>query len=67
MMAGMNGHDTFYALRKAAPNIRIIMMSGLIEEKELKGILAEPLTAFIQKPFSKTLLMREISALCDTK
>ena len=63
IMPRMNGHDTFYELRKIDPALKIILMSGFLHEKELKGILKESNTAFIQKPFTQQQLLGEIRSL----
>lgn|GEM_PF-2399470 len=63
MMPLMNGHDTFYELRKINPALKIILVSGFLHKKELKGILKETNTAFIQKPFTEQQLLGEIKSL----
>ena len=63
MMPHMNGHDTFFELRKINPAVKIILVSGFLNEKELKGILRETNTAFIQKPFTDQQLLGEIKSL----
>jgi DNA-binding NtrC family response regulator len=66
MMPRMNGHDTFYALRGIKPDLKIILTSGFLDEKEFKGILNEPNIAFVQKPFTDKELLGGISSLCRT-
>jgi signal transduction histidine kinase/ActR/RegA family two-component response regulator len=63
MMPEMNGHDTFYAIRKIVPSMKIILASGFIDAKGLKGILKETGTSFIQKPFTEAQIIREIALL----
>jgi signal transduction histidine kinase len=63
MMPIMNGHDAFYEIRKIDPQVKIIIASGYINKKDLKGIATEPKTAFIQKPFSGEMLLRTIHDL----
>ena len=63
MMPRMNGHDTFYELRKINPALKIILVSGFLNENELKGILKEKNTAFVQKPFTDQQLLGEIKSL----
>jgi signal transduction histidine kinase/ActR/RegA family two-component response regulator len=63
MMPVMNGHDAFYELRKIDPKLKILIASGYINKKDLKGIIKEPMTAFIQKPFSGEMLLKAIHEL----
>lgn len=63
LMPRMNGHDTFYELRKINPSLKIIMMSGFLHKNELKGILKETNTAFIQKPFTEDQLLKKMMSL----
>ena len=63
VMPRMNGHDTFYELRKINPALKIILVSGFLNENELKGILIEKNTAFVQKPFTDQQLLGEIKSL----
>ncbi|MGB7569210.1 MAG: response regulator, partial [Chitinivibrionales bacterium] len=63
IMPRMNGHDTFYELRKIDPALKIILVSGFLHKKELKGILKESNAAFIQKPFTEQQLLGEILSL----
>jgi len=63
IMPRMNGHDTFYELRRIDPALKIILVSGFLHKKELKGILKESNAAFIQKPFTEQQLLGEIRSL----
>ncbi len=60
MMPVMNGHDAFYEMRKIDPKLKILIASGYINKKDLKGIVKEPMTAFIQKPFTGEMLLKAI-------
>jgi CheY-like chemotaxis protein len=63
MMPIMNGHDAFFEIRKLYPEMKIIIASGYINTKDLKGIIEERKTAFLQKPFSGERLMDAIQKL----
>jgi signal transduction histidine kinase/CheY-like chemotaxis protein len=60
VMPVMNGHDAFYEIRKIDTTMKIIMASGFINSKELKGIVHESNVAFLQKPFSGEMLLQKI-------
>jgi two-component system cell cycle sensor histidine kinase/response regulator CckA len=50
-MPVMDGVETFHALRKIAPDLRVILMSGYNEQEALQRFSGQGLAAFIQKPF----------------
>jgi two-component system response regulator YesN len=66
MMPYMNGPDAFKAIRKIDPAMRFIMMSGFINKNDLKDVMNETLTAFVQKPFSDEQLLSAIHSLSAT-
>jgi signal transduction histidine kinase/ActR/RegA family two-component response regulator len=66
VMPVMNGQDAFHEMRKIDPEIKILIASGYINEKDLQGITKERKTAFIQKPFSEDMLFKAIYMLSVT-
>ncbi|HAJ80121.1 MAG TPA: hypothetical protein DCO75_10150 [Fibrobacteres bacterium] len=66
MMPAMNGPDAFKAIRKINPAMRFIMISGFINKNDLKDIMNETLTAFVQKPFSDEQMLGAIRLLSAT-
>ena len=51
MMPGMNGEETFSALREIDPNIRVILSSGYSEAEATRRFVGNKLADFIQKPY----------------
>ena len=50
-MPGMDGVDTFYELKKMAPNSKYVMMTGYSLDELLKRLEGENIEAVITKPF----------------
>ncbi len=50
-MPGMSGEETFRELRRSAPGIKIILMSGYNEQEVTRLFVGRGLAAFLQKPF----------------
>ena len=62
-MPGRSGRNVHAALRKIAPQLPILLMSGYSDPSLLKELLAMPATAFIEKPFSGDDLATKLRAL----
>lgn len=58
-MPVMDGVETFRAMKKIAPNLRVILMSGYNEQEAVQRFSGQGLAAFIQKPF-KLQELREL-------
>lgn len=57
-MPKMNGRDTFYAVRKMNPDVRVIFISGYDLDGVHTEILSEPeVIGFLHKPFKKQELI----------
>lgn len=63
VMPIMSGRETFYALRKIAPNVKILLSSGFRHDKRVAEVLAAGADGFIQKPYSLYKLTSEIKQL----
>jgi PAS domain S-box-containing protein len=50
-MPGTPLRETFHALRMALPKCKVLLTSGYNDPSLLRDLLAEPSTAFIQKPY----------------
>ncbi|HET7737704.1 MAG TPA: PAS domain S-box protein, partial [Tepidiformaceae bacterium] len=50
-MPGMDGEQTFRALRERQPNIRVVLTSGYSEQDATNRFVGEGLAGFLQKPF----------------
>jgi two-component system cell cycle sensor histidine kinase/response regulator CckA len=51
IMPGMSGEDTFFALKKINPAVKVILSSGYMINKQIEDIMGQGCCAFIQKPF----------------
>ena len=52
VMPKMSGRETFHALRKLNPELKIILSSGYSQEHELRDLLEQRVEAFIPKPYN---------------
>jgi len=50
-MPGMSGEETFRELRRTAPALKVILMSGYNEQEVTRLFVGRGLAAFLQKPF----------------
>jgi len=62
-MPGMDGKETFGRLRDLAPDLPIIISSGLSIEQMAGQFEAGPTTAFIQKPYQVAELSSTIQSI----
>ena len=64
VMPRMGGAETFYALQKINPDVKVIITSGFSINKNVQGLLDTGAEGFVQKPFRKGFLCAAISAAC---
>jgi CheY-like chemotaxis protein len=50
-MPDMGGDETFRELRKIAPLLKVVLMSGYNEQEVTRQFVGRGLAAFLQKPF----------------
>ncbi len=63
-MPGLNGIELYRRLAVRQPGLRVLFMSGLVEDDSVRDTLSDPRFTFLQKPFTtKELLARVGSAL----
>ncbi|MFW5882452.1 MAG: PAS domain S-box protein [Planctomycetota bacterium] len=60
IMPGLDGRDTFRAMKAINPAIRAILASGYSLNEQSQAILAEGALGFVQKPFSPDELLRAV-------
>lgn len=65
-MPGMTGNDCFVRLRRMRPDLPVLFSSGNADKGCSEPLNADPLTTFIQKPYSMATLRREIQALLSS-
>lgn len=63
MPPGMNGRQTFTAIRKIHPEQKALLISGYSEDVEVQKALAEGCSGFIKKPYSMSQLSRLIKKI----
>jgi PAS domain S-box-containing protein len=65
IMPGMSGGETYEALKKINPDIKVILSSGYSMEGQATKILERGCNGFIQKPFNVSDLSRKIREVLD--
>ena len=66
MLPGGRGPDLFARLRVRYPALRVVFMSGYLDEDVLEGAHVDPAIRFIQKPFAAEALLGSVATLLDT-
>jgi signal transduction histidine kinase/CheY-like chemotaxis protein len=61
IMPVLGGKETFIEMRKTAPDVKVVLMSGFSRSGKAEEILAEDNVSFIQKPFRIQDLSKVIS------
>jgi CheY-like chemotaxis protein len=51
VMPLLDGKSTFHALRRIAPDVRVILVSGYSIDGEAQSLIDEGVAVFLQKPF----------------
>ncbi|NWH04070.1 hybrid sensor histidine kinase/response regulator [Desulfobacter latus] len=65
IMPVMDGKETFYAIQKLDPGIKILISSGIRMDEEIKYMLRDGCHGFLQKPFSMDRFSRVIREILD--
>ncbi|MCJ8500334.1 PAS domain S-box protein [Desulfatitalea alkaliphila] len=60
IMPDGGGRDTFVALRRSAPDVKVLLSSGYSIDGQAEEILAQGCKGFIQKPFSMAALSQKV-------
>ena len=55
-----NGSDTFSQLKKINANVKVLIASGYAEDQQIREMMKQGCSGFIQKPFSITALSQKI-------
>jgi len=61
IMPNMNGVETFQAVKKIVPDMKIIISSGFSQNADVDTLIAQGAVAFIQKPFRRDTLSEVLS------
>jgi CheY-like chemotaxis protein len=67
MMPRGTGRQLVEQLRLLQPEIAVVYMSGYTDDTVLQRAVIEAGTAFIQKPFSPTLLLTQVRAVLEAE
>ena len=62
-MPGIGGHQLAERLRAGAPDLKVMFMSGFAEGGDFSASALPPATAFLEKPFTFTMLSERIREL----
>jgi two-component system, cell cycle sensor histidine kinase and response regulator CckA len=65
VMPGMNGAQTFQALKKINPEVKVILASGYVMNKQIAAVMEQGCRAFMQKPFRLEDLSRKVREVLD--
>jgi CheY-like chemotaxis protein len=65
VMPGMHGPEVARAIVRKMPAIRVIFMSGYVDDARTREGLADSTSSFIQKPFSSEDLAQKVRAVLD--
>jgi two-component system cell cycle sensor histidine kinase/response regulator CckA len=65
VMPGMNGRELAARLHLIYPNLKVLFMSGYLDDVTANAGLEQRQTAFLQKPFTPDVLARSVRELLD--
>lgn len=65
VMPGMNGADVFKAIKKSNPNVKVILASGYVMNKQIAAVMDAGCRAFMQKPFRLEELSSKVREVLD--
>jgi len=64
-MPRLDGEETFRELRRIAPDISVLLSTGYNEQTVAARFTGQGLAGFLQKPYTRTELARQLAALLD--
>ncbi|HHO54604.1 MAG TPA: PAS domain-containing hybrid sensor histidine kinase/response regulator [Deltaproteobacteria bacterium] len=62
-MPNLDGHDTFHALRRLDPGVRVLVMTGHALNELAQDLLDQGVRGFLSKPFAPQALTDEIARI----
>ena len=65
VMPGMNGADIFKAIKKINPDVKVILASGYMMNKQIAAVMDAGCRAFMQKPFRLEELSLKVREVLD--
>lgn len=67
IMPKMGGHSTFFQLKACDPDVKVLLISGYVSEKEVNDLLREGAQGFLAKPCRINVVAKEIRRILDDK
>ncbi|MCC6858578.1 MAG: PAS domain S-box protein [Bryobacterales bacterium] len=61
-MPGMSGEETLRGLRKIRPDVKVVLSSGYSEAETMEAFQGQPVSGFIQKPYTARGLAEKVKA-----
>jgi PAS domain S-box-containing protein len=65
IMPEMNGKDTYDALKKINPNVKVLLVSGYSLNKQIEDLMDQGCNGFIQKPFDIVQLSQKLREVLE--
>jgi two-component system, cell cycle sensor histidine kinase and response regulator CckA len=65
IMPGVQGPELAHLVRSARPSMKLLFMTGYTDDLALRRGVAEADTAFVQKPFSPSMLLHRLREVLD--
>lgn len=65
VMPRMNGHEMAGLMREAQPHLKVLYISGFVDDAAVRETLASADTAFLQKPFAPAVLAARVREILD--
>ncbi len=65
VMPEMNGHEAFFQLKAIDDDVKVLLSSGYVEEKDARDVLSAGAAGFLQKPYRMVELARRIRQIID--
>ena len=64
-MPEMNGQDTYDALKKINPDVKVLLVSGYSLNKQIEELMNRGCNGFIQKPFDIVQLSQKLREVLE--
>jgi CheY-like chemotaxis protein len=65
IMPKMGGHNAFFELKASDPDVKVLLISGYVSEKEVNDILNEGAKGFLSKPCRINIIADELRRILD--
>jgi two-component system, cell cycle sensor histidine kinase and response regulator CckA len=66
VMPGLNGAEVFLALKEINPNVKVILASGYVVNRQIDAVMQQGCRAFMPKPFSLEELSVKVRQVLDS-